>query len=76
MSITLDHKVTNDPVKLAAVVISASRELGKVSACDRGVLPVQFQSYLTHPKSHGRLASMSSKASRVYKEIGARSTLT
>jgi len=44
----LNHKVTDDPVKLGAVVIPTSRELGKISARDRGVFPVQLEGYLTH----------------------------
>jgi len=43
-------------MKFGAVVIPTSRELGKISARDRGMFPVQFEGYLTHPKDRNQLA--------------------
>lgn len=38
-------------MKLGAVVVTTSRELGEVSARDRGVFPVELDRYLAHPVS-------------------------
>jgi len=50
-------------VKLGAVVIPTSRELGKISARDRGMFPVQLEGYFTHPKDRNQLAMHRSKFS-------------
>lgn len=48
--VTLNHEVADNPVKLGTVVETSPRQLGEVSARDRGVLPIQLDGYFTHPK--------------------------
>lgn len=44
----LYHKITDDTVKFATVIITPPCQFCKISACVRGVLPVQLQSDVTH----------------------------
>lgn len=50
-------------MKLGAIVIPTSRELGEISARDRGMFPVQLEGYLTHPENQSEAISDAQGAS-------------
>lgn len=46
---TLNHKISYNSMKFGIIVITSSAEFGKITTSLWSMVPVEFNSYLTHP---------------------------